>query len=841
MKSLHDTDVSLMEVLPLGEALETAWSTDAHCVSYCVEGEDAWPRLNKPVLKDIIQQGRRVLCSILIFDYDNEDHGPWTQGSLEAFLAKLEELATSGFSLATSWAALYTTRGGARLVYQLEEPISAPEAEARHRGVVSEFKKRGIFLDQSCSDWTRLFRLPKVLRDGSRTWESEFFFLEMQLDNRIPATSLPLLGEIDLKPKYAPEIEFDRPKPSHSEIPELLGKVYHDSKRRLRGRECFGTLFEDRPLASKGARDTTIQSYVGQACAMVFGIEDHSPETVYALFYEAVQKLQPDEQTPDWTEVLWRAVLNYWGREEARARTLKANAKHAEERQKDLLGSIISGMQTWDHSPELRGQRDVAGAYVIERCIAVLKNEYYVLRPDGFYDTISIQKDQIPARIRELQMEDLIPIEQMKGKVLTPRSAQEIITQQGKFFRTLEARFGTEGGTYVSDRFVLPLFRRKTVEELPAEFSPAVHDWLCGVFGKHKVDTILYPWLQWAPAIEQGPLPALFILGPAGIGKKLLAQGLGEVFSAEKVASGRVFGRFREQLLESPVVHVDEGFDDTVDHGSLGTIPDTFRRLVSGDPQSVDLKFRSPVTVYNPYRVLVTANNDRVCQQVAGKRDLSVQDQGALAQRMIVLNAPMSSENWLEARGGLSHTHGWIRSDAGEAGVYTIAKHIQHLYQNRPRTLPTGRFLMGGNAIDAVIKMLSTRSGAAPYVIQAIVAMVEASGAGISGCFVSPTEIMVTCDAIVAHIRNSSFRVGDVDHRRARQVIEAIKLQGMPDGTRLEIRDSGAVAPQSYHRIDPAILYREAEEHGFRCSRLRKICEAKYGASFDALKKGPAL
>lgn len=841
MKSLHDTDVSLMEVLSLGDALEAEWATDAHCVSYFVEGEDAWPRLTKPVLKDIIQEGRRVLCSLLIFDFDNEDHAPWTEQSLDAFLSKMGELAESGFVLAHSWAAFYTTRGGARLVYQLTEPISAPEAEARHRGVVFEFKKRGILLDQSCSDWTRLFRLPKVVRDGSRSWDSPHFFLELQLDNQIPADSLPMLGEIDLKPKYAPEIEFNRPRPEHSEIPELLGKVYHDAKRRLRGRECYGTLFENRPLASKGARDTTIQSYVGQACAMVYGIEDHTPETTYALFYESVQKLQPDEQTADWLQVLWKAVLNYWGREEAKSRTLKASIKIAEDRQKDLLGSIIEGMQTWDHSPTLREGRDAAGPYIIERAIAVVKNEYYVLRPDGYYDTISLQKDQVPARIRELKMEDLIPIEQMKGKQMTTRSAQEIVTQQGKFFRAIEARFGTEGGTYVNDRFVLPLFRRKTTEELPAEFSPAVHDWLCGVFGKAKVDAILYPWLQWAPAIEQGPLPALFILGPAGIGKKLLAQGLGEMFSSDKVASGRVFGRFREQLLESPVVHVDEGFDDTVDQGSIGTIPDTFRRLVSGDPQSVDMKFRSPITVYNPYRVLVTANNDRVCQQVAGKRDLSVQDQGALAQRMIVLNAPMSSENWLEKRGGLAHTHGWIRSDAGEMGVYTIAKHIQYLYQNRPRSLPTGRFLMQGNAIDAVIKMLSTRSGAAPYVIQAIVAMVEASGSAVAGCFVTPTEILVTCDAIVNHIRNSSFRVGDVDHRRARQVLEAIRLPGSFDAIRAEIKDSGSVAPQSYHRIDPAILYREAEEHGFRCSRLRKICETKYGASFDVLKKGPVL
>src|SRR5262249_55882197 len=68
---------------------------------------------------------------------------------------------------------VYRTRGGYRIVLHLDQPHTIKNAadgfawKALYRACASHLAERyGIVADPNCADWTRLFRLPHVTRDG---------------------------------------------------------------------------------------------------------------------------------------------------------------------------------------------------------------------------------------------------------------------------------------------------------------------------------------------------------------------------------------------------------------------------------------------------------------------------------------------------------------------------------------------------------------------------------------------------------------------------------------------------------------------------------------------------
>lgn len=826
-------EVSLLDVAGLKEQMGTRWQTDAHFVAYSMPGEEAWPRLAKSCMRDILQDGGKVESQLVVLDFDNPDHEPWGDvHKPEQLFDRLIELVSQGVALAGQWRCLYTTRSGARLIYVLDQPLTVAELEPVHRRAVKIFRDHGLMIDPSCSDWTRMFRCPQVVRDGIKTWEQSYFQMVWQEEEVVPVSELPPLGEQDLRPRYASEAEFTRECPDVSIVVQRVAECRAKAKARLKGREVFGPLLEGHEIAKPGARNVTLSRYIGSACGMLFGIEGITPEHVWALFYEPVSKLEPDSNTPDWQAVCWAMVQRYWGQEQAKAVAAEKKESLETERRADVFASIWEAVKTWCRAPELYRSSEEAYEWISQHAVAILDESYRVLRWDGYYDERDVSLHQLPARIREIKMQDLIPLTKMSGKAITNRTGSEIIAEHGTFCSMLEGRAVGEGITIdQGGKMIRPLFRRKTNDELPPMWNQELHDLWCDIFGERFVVDHLNRWLAWAPAIDQGPIAALVIVGPPGIGKKLLAQGLAEVFTSEICASGRVFGRFRSQLLESPVIHVDEGFDDTVDRGDLSTVPDTFRRLVGGDPQSIEVKFRSPITVRVPYRILVTANNSVVLQQIAGKRDLSAGDQRALAQRTLFVQVPHAAIDYFSKRGGLAKTQGWIRGDAGQGSDYVIARHIKHLYETRPRTMPHDRFLVSGNSESELVRSLATRSGSAPFVIETIIQLIEGSHRMNEGILVTDRQAFLTTASVVEHMRRTMPAI-KIDHRMVRLTFDSLTAPEHWISIPAQERASRFLGKRT--EMDTVSLLREAVEHGFPHTRLRKIVATRFGDSVVA-------
>jgi hypothetical protein len=181
------------EIVDLRAALERVYTTDAHLVTYVVEGAAHQPRLNKPGLPYF---DRQVLTTAFFCDVDNPEHGEWTDELLERASIQTESLdvlRTCG---------IYHTAHGRRIVQPLESPIPVTKVEPYLRRWLLALESDGLAVDWACRDWTRHFRLPHVKRNG-RMYQSPV----VDLDNMVPIALDPIADE-----ETAPAIEPGRSK-----------------------------------------------------------------------------------------------------------------------------------------------------------------------------------------------------------------------------------------------------------------------------------------------------------------------------------------------------------------------------------------------------------------------------------------------------------------------------------------------------------------------------------------------------------------------------------------------------------------------------------------------------
>lgn len=158
LKALRSSDRA--DVLPLGEALERAYASDAHFAAYA---SPTGYRLNCEALA----QGVEVALSCVVFDVDGPGHAatPAWRRDLRERVCALAEVHPRPFYA--------ETRGGARIIYTQAEPTiirSRDDAEQWSRVYLTACaylnRRFGIEADTACKDWTRLFRTPHATRDA---------------------------------------------------------------------------------------------------------------------------------------------------------------------------------------------------------------------------------------------------------------------------------------------------------------------------------------------------------------------------------------------------------------------------------------------------------------------------------------------------------------------------------------------------------------------------------------------------------------------------------------------------------------------------------------------------
>lgn len=889
----------ILKVFDLAHAMREEWAEDAHFFCYGPidpEGNDAsalgatsdWPRINKPCLPHIRKIGGDVQANIIVYDYDLNmnvdeqvlrDHGwegqrrklpkiVWTPSLIEMWAAQLEKTRAYFAEKGVAWANyIYTTKHGARYIHVLAEGVPVDVAEGYIRGLAEVYRAAGVVMDPACFDWSRLFRLPKVLRDGAATWTSPFFHLISQFDELLAVDGIDPVGK-QTASEYAEIRELDIPLPSPDEAMGLLETVdgknkvvptqaHKQAKKLLSGQDSFPVLFEGQPLGATGLRDQTLMRMVGQVSTYLYaynlreGRDAFRPQHVYALFLPSVQDLEPDSGTPSWEHSAWSKILRCWAREEAKATVQKRASEEAADEVEDKIESMLEGAQLW--APSLADQSRSPALAMLSRILIVgtPSGHFYIMGSDGYYRPQAVRQSHLRAVIREMGLDDLIQFQHFENGRLVKLTAEDLLMQHGTVVTGTVGRVAVDGAHIenmgTSDAtMIVPIFRRRT--DIEPRYDERVDKWLRLLVESPDDYLRLCKWLAYALDFEGGPICALSISGPPSVGKKLLARGLSETVNTTIAASGfDMVQSFNTTLGRTPFLVIDEGLPSRVPGGL--DIADKFRQIVSGETITINEKYQAPIQVNNPMRVLFTANNHSVIKQLTKHRDLSPDDQQAIGIRIMHFEAQHAAATYLACPdtgrpdfGGLAFTRGWIAGDAGQSSDCIVARHLLHLYVNRADYgPPEQRLLVEGNAESDVVQEMATSSGIAPDVIETIICIIEDSRSNFDGLAINIErgEAFVTTAAILNYYRSdlvTSRRL--LDNNKIAEVLKSLSLR-VPDNATWQITCTGNKRRYRWWQLDVTRLYKFAVEAGMKHNNLEDLMRARFGDRItDAVAAG---
>jgi len=732
------------EVYGLETMLGLQFRTDAHFTSYNIIGFEKWPRLNKPILPEIRQEGYDVVLAYFTFDWDNADHAEWDDVSLARF-GNL--LATSVDPIISSWSAVYTTKHGARIIYKLSKPVPADDGEHHLAWMFHHFKENGFdLIDDSCKDWTRCMRCPQVTRDGVQTWGQAYYssiYREATLD-------INLVGKRSPK-TVARKTHFIRDKqdrPDYAALETLThgtnktsGKTvqtdfYKSAKKVLKETRYVDLLFHNAAADwESGHRNEEILLMLGVITPLLLKKCRASINQVFAL---AIQPLLTLDNDQDWISHGWNALLDIYEREVSKLNLEREETAEKLSKQEDLQDKMVQGMQTWCDDPDLFAGDDVARKFLVENSLVSVRGFFYLMGEDGFYGKHPYGKDQVISRIRKTSMGEIIPTK----KVTSQGETIDITTaalQNEYSTPVVDIQMKPVGGMggHIEDmngkhpRLILSTFERN--DDLEPVFNEYVNEWLYNLFGERYFDKG-QAWIGNALAFEEGLICALSLEGASSAGKKLIAMGLSECLKDPYIATPDDIHGQSSAFLKTPFLVVDESWPTAWGQ----TLPaDKFKSLTGGDGMTINEKYMPQIRILCPVRMLLTANDEGIIKTLLKGKNMGLDNRIAVGERLFHLKVTKKAALFLHSIGGRGFTarkgQRWIRPDAGaDQSDFIVAKHFLWLYHNRKPIDPAQRFLVMGNCAPGGDKGMGTiddilaDSGNTPIASMAIIGMVDA-------------------------------------------------------------------------------------------------------------------
>jgi hypothetical protein len=387
--------------------------------------------------------------------------------------------------------------------------------------------------------------------------------------------------------------------------------------------------------------------------------------------------------------------------------------------------SVLYGHDELERLAEMAGCAvdDLPRRWIIQR-----GTSFYVLGAEGYKPPIASQ--ELPASLpRDLARAPINLFTISKEGVWKPRPSTEILAEYATVARHSVASMVAQASTYDArtETFVESV---APLRPLVPRYHPEIHTWL-QLLGGERAEKLL-DWVATVTWLDR-PTCCLYLVGPGGAGKTMLAHGLARLWSigAPTMASQVLSGSFNSALAKCPLILADEALPRRV--GSKSTSAE-LRELIGTTARPLTRKYLSDSDLVGAIRLVLAANNDRLLDF---REELDSWDQSALAERFWILHVPEEASAYLASLGGRSGTTDWVDGDR-------IAAHALWLRDTRS-IHPEGRWIVRGEVAD-VHERLAVSSGVSGLVTEWIARYIANPGLApkreVPGILVGDGEIL---------------------------------------------------------------------------------------------------
>ncbi len=754
-------DVAFAPLRSVVEALEMAYPDDAHGVGYAFVDDDVCPRVSVDALRapEVVDALRMVVGFI---DLDRPGHAPWdSRGAVERAVAVLTALFPR--------LAVFATKAGVRLVYVLPTPLRIPEYRrlvvALQRQVEGILSGSGLALelDTTTFQWSRMFRMPNVLRDGQRTSEAPYYLSVIPADfGPLPACPENLLGATKIPATSVHEHAVDLEAPLADRPTDVVltdedwSELFAACADGMHVRGWSGLLLDlrhGRPFYGPGERN----SRTFRAIATLLSVAAEArvpmpPDSVYAIF-EASTKVTTGSTPPE------VALDELWG---MAVRLCKAT-EYAEDPAHLTLPQKMARTRYGD----------------LPRIVYTSGKSKYMWDGNEFTEAFSAD-DAFRAYFRTLYENIFTGVKKLP--------VADLLTYYGVKVKGVILDMGAEAPRLEDGHLIVPMDRRSNV---PATYHADCAEWLTHIAGD-DLEGVL-DWLCWYPKLQHN-VCALFLCGAPAAGKSMLGQALSQFWGGEFCSFDHAMGNFTGQLRKSPLIWLDEGT-------RAKDASAAFRRFVANDRHQLEQKHRDPETVRGCYRVLVTANREGALPLDDVQ---SVEDVHAILERVRFVHVSDAASRWLQGKGGREFTSDWVTRPDGTPGK--LAEHIAWLIENREVTTHKhgDRFKVQGRPTAWHYRALY--SGAVGGVLSVIAEQVALNNVrGLAYFNIDRQEILVNPVGLLANNKvRDALRADNIDVIDARNILRSVCL------------DDAVELDGTFWLVLPTRLIRDMPRHVFR-------------------------
>lgn len=744
VKGWDGTDFDGVSVYPRStwEDFASPQPSDAMAVTYLVPGDDVQPRLNAAALDTLASLGQTPEVHWVFLDFDRPGHEPWpdpAQAALALYSA-LDRVTIPG-------GGGYTTRAGLRLVWALSTPLPATLANSFLEAFLAEVADAlpDLEPDPVSARWTQLFRTPLAARDGVPADPTRVFIQEpgQAVDpyDLAEARGWALTSEagsaaarVSDRPSSPVDLSFEQWKAAWAHpglkvgtpIPEEGGHRYPRLRSILASIAKAGDITD--PLVLVSYVWDSVENTPGltlddawRLASWVAAQQEQDQER-----RATVDTSQPPEAPEPPSLEEWAEIRRYF-----RGRDRRYYEKLADGIALNHQASRLHET-TWHVIRVLAEKAQVPSAADI---YAFVWPSVQAAAPDGprpeevwekchqAVKAATLGDDNEAARVIFCQDYPLTIKQVGKGGALFQldttaqpycyrrTDSQSIYLHFDQYTRPnlpFEAEYATtmdmaqilRGYGRTVEKVVYTSGQEGTVYDRAADYiSQGVHTLQAHTPRYHEeVDTYLRmlgasdpeAFLDWCAAVTYTAsenLAALYIKGPPGAGKSLLAAGLASLWGTNAADYNQVQGDFNGALLDSPILHADEGVSP--DPHNEAQAADKFRNYVANSQHAINAKYAQPAFLQAALRVLITCNDDH---GLPFKKALGQDGIDAIVQRVLYLEADPATPDYLNSLGGRGGLRDWVKPN-GQPGVF--AEHLLWLKENR-ELKGGGRFLVEG-------------------------------------------------------------------------------------------------------------------------------------------------